>query len=423
MRKAIAAAVALACCALLTACVGTGGSGTKSSGSGAGSSGSAAVGAPPANTAATINIWSYIDPKDSPWIGRTISHFKTEYPNVKVKWTYIPYANLTAKILGTAAAGGTPDGIFYNPADSAQLDESGLLADMAPYWNSFADRSAFPSSVVWTSNGKLLSLQGYVNTTALYYNKTLLDQLKLKPPTTVAELGQDLQAVHAAGHGGLTLCAAPTAESEFQFFPWLLGNGQNYGKWNASAVGQTFAQFDDWVKAGYIPRDVAGWTQADAWTKFGTGDYAFSQNGNWNLSTAKTTLKFQWGVVPIPAGTAGSHSVGGGEGFSISAKTKNAALTWQFFQEGLLTKSAELGILKDSGSIPSRSDLASDPAIASDPNLTVFAQVVRAQGVRPNTPKMGQYLVDMGKIWNAVVGGQTSPQQAAQQVVQQLSVA
>jgi hypothetical protein len=42
-------------------------------------------------------------------------------------------------------------------------------------------------------------------------------------------------------------------------------------------------------------------------------------------------------------------------------------------------------------------------------------------GARPSTPKISQYLIDMGKVWNGLAGGQTTPAQAAQQVMQQMS--
>jgi ABC-type glycerol-3-phosphate transport system substrate-binding protein len=382
---------------------------------------SPATGAPAKDTRATVTIWSYSAENSGKWIDNELARFKTEYPNVKVNWTYVPGDTMVAKLLGTGVAGGAPDGIFYNPSDAAQLFQAGVVGDMTPYWNTFADRSQFPDSVVWRVGSKVLSVQGYTNSTALWYNKTILDKLGLQPPTTVAELDTDLKAIHKAGYGGLTMCATPTAESEFQIFPWLLGEGMNYGSWDQTKLTTVFGQLNSWIKAGYIPRDITSWNQADAFNKFSSGRYAFTQNGNWQLSAAKTALKFQWGVVPLPAGSAGSHSVGGGEGFSIGAKTTHGALVWQFFKEALLTKDSELGFLKDFGVIPVRADAAADPELSADPNLATFAQVVKGAVSRPSSPKISGYLIDVGKIWNALAGGQITPQQAAQEVVQQTS--
>jgi len=381
---------------------------------------STAGAAPAKDTTATLNIWGYVDQKITPWIGRETTAFKNEYPNVTVNYTYVPYDQMAAKVLGTAVAGGGPDGIFYNPSDAAQLSQSGVLADMTPYLSAFPDASQIPSSVVWKDQEKIVSIQGYVNTTALFYNKTILDKLGLTPPQTVAQLDSDLKAVAAAGYGGMTMCAAPTAESEFQIFPWMLGEGQNYGSFTTSGVSAVFSQFSSWIHAGYIPKDVVNWTQGDAWDKFSAGQYAFTQNGNWLLGRA-AKLPFEWGVVPIPAGSAGSHSVGGGEGFSIGAKSSNPALTWQFLQEALLSKTGELSILKDAGSLPVRADAATAPELKSDPALAVFADIVKNMIARPGTPKISGDLVAMGKIWNSVAAGIDSPDVGAQQVVEQLN--
>jgi multiple sugar transport system substrate-binding protein len=371
--------------------------------------------APAKDTTATINVWGYVS-EDTPWIQESIDAFNKNYPDATVVYTYYPFDQIAAKLLGTAVAGGGPDGLIYNPSDAAKLAESGVIGDMAPFWNEFADADKFPDSVVWKNADAVVSVQGYVNTTALFYNKDILDQLGIDPPTTVEELGDDLKLATDAGFGGMTMCANPTAESEFQIFPWLVSDGQNYGSYDAAGVSKVFGRFADWIDAGYIPRDIVGWTQGDAMDKFSGGNYAFVQGGNWTLSGDKA-FTFNWGVAPLPAGSAGSFSVGGGEGISIGANSKEAALTWEYFKSSLLDKDFELSLLQEQGNIPVRADAANAPAISSDPNLKVFAQVVADMKNRPSTAKMSDYLLAMGKVWNAVASGLTSPDDAAQQVV------
>lgn len=377
---------------------------------------------PPKDTTATLDIWGYIEPEQATggWITNAIERMKDEYPNVEVEYTYIPYDQIGAKLLGTSVSGGSPDGVIYNPADAANLAQSGVLADMSPFWDEYADAEQFPDAVVWKLGDEVISIQGYVNTTALYYNKDILDAAGAAPPTTVDELGDALEAVTNAGYQGMTMSAVPTAESEFQIFPWLLGEGQNYGAWDEEVVTEVFQQFKNWIDAGYIPREVVGYTQGDAWDQFTAGDFAFTQNGNWQLGLAEE-LPFNWGVVPIPAGTEGSFSVGGGEGFSMGAETENPALTWNFFKKALLEKDSQLSILAANGSLPARSDAADATEIESDPNLAVFADVVSNLKARPSTSEMGAYLITMGKIWNSVAGGETSPEDAASEVVSELS--
>ena len=41
-------------------------------------------------------------------------------------------------------------------------------------------------------------------------------------------------------------------------------------------------------------------TQTTSWQEFATGDYAFAENGTWQLANAKKA-GFAYGIIPIPA--------------------------------------------------------------------------------------------------------------------------
>lgn len=413
-RSKVVAAVVVAAALILSleACVSTAGSTGSVSGLG--------VQLPAKDSTATINIWTYLVPSSTQFLADGQKALAKEFPKVKVNVTYVPYDQMASKLLGTAATGGGPDGVIFDPTSAITLSQAGVLGDMSPFWSKFADASQFPASAVWKDGSKVISAQGYSNTTGLYYNQAILDAVGVKPPTTTAELGDDLKKVTAAGYKGLALTAVPTAESEFVIMPWMFGEGQNYGKWTKSGVTSVFSRFSDWIAKGYIPKDVVGWGSADAFTNFSSGQYAFTQNGNWQLGLAKK-LTFPWGVAPIPAGAAGSHSLGGGEGASIGAKTKNAALVWEYFKLSLFTKSAQVSILGQTGSIPVRADTATASEITASPVLTSFSKIVAGTMTRPNTPKIGTDEVAMGKIWNSVAGGVTTPSDAADQVIAQLN--
>ncbi|HEY3867695.1 MAG TPA: extracellular solute-binding protein [Actinocrinis sp.] len=416
-RHFLAAAGAGTLVALLSGCVGTGsGSSTATTGPtlGAGSP-------PPASATGTITVWSYVDLKSGPWIQPAITAFNRAYPKVHVNYTYVPYEQLVAKVLGAATTGEGPDGLLFNPSDAPKLNQSGLLSDLTPAWNALSGHELFGKSTVWTVGGKVISVQGYVNTTALWYNKTILDAVGLAVPTTMDEFDAALKAVSAKGYVGFLLGALPTGSGEFDFFPWLLAEGQNYGKWNRSVLTSVFERFGSWLQAGYIPRDITGLNENDNYTRFVGGTTAFCQTGNWELASAKTDIKFDYGVTALPAGTAGSHSVGGGEGVSIMSSAKQPELVWAFFTSALLTKQAQLAVLNSTGDLPSRSDAAADPAVSSDPWLRAYSKVVSDLGTRPATPLISDYLVDMGKVWNAFVGGQLSAASAADEVIKQMT--
>ncbi len=90
-------------------------------------------------------------------------------------------------------------------------------------------------------------------------------------------------------------------------------------------------------------------------------------------------------------------------------------------QDALLTKDAELRVLKLQGSIPARKDAANDEAVTSNVNAEAFAKIVAAMKSRPRSVNMENDIVQMGKIWNSVAGGQLSPSVGAAQVVSGLN--
>jgi multiple sugar transport system substrate-binding protein len=416
-RRFLALGAAGGMATLLSACVGGGGSGKKATGPVRIS----ATGLPPTGTSGTITIWSYVDLKSGPWINPAIKAFKNRYTKADVTYTYVPYEQLVSKVLGAAATGRGPDGLLFNPSDAPKLSQSGLLADMTRLWTGLDGHDRFSESTVWKVGGKVISVQGYVNTTALWYNKTILDRAGVAVPTTMEEFGRALKTVHDKGYQAMLLGALPTGSGEFDFFPWLLAEGQNYGAWDRNKLISVFDRFGGWLAAGYIPRDITGFNENDNYTKFAGGNTAFCQTGNWELATATKDLKFDYGVTGLPAGSKGSHSIGGGEGVSILAKARKPELVWAFFVSALLTKQAQLDVLKATGSLPARTDAAADPAVTADPLLKAYSQVVADLGTRPATPLISDYLVDMGKVWNAFVGGQLNSAQAADRVIAQMS--
>ena len=412
-KRSAGSVAAVAALALTSACVGTGAT--------EGGTSASSVEPPPEDITANLSIWSYQDANAIPaWWTDAIDRFNETYPNVTVETTNIPYANMPERLLGSGLSDSIPDGVLYNPADAAKLFEADIIMDLAPFWEDFSDADQFPESAVWHHGDAVISVQGHLNTTALWYNQDILDEVGIEVPKTVAEFSDALAAVDAAGYGGFLTGAQPNGSGEFDFFPWLMAYGQNYADWDRDTLIEVFDLFRDWLDAGYIPQDITGNNEGDNHNQFASGQWAFVQNGNWNLKAAESDFDFEWGVAELPEGPDGSHSVGGGEGFSIGADTEHPYLVWALFEEMVLTSDAELAALEEDGRLPVRADASADPRMADDPNLAVYADVVANLGSRPSTPLVGDYLIAMGTVWNSFVGGAIDAETAADRIIEQM---
>ena len=174
--------------------------------------------------------------------------------------------------------------------------------------------------------------------------------------------------------------------------------------------------------AGYLSRIVVTWEQAEPFQAFTVGDVAFTENGNWQLGTAKANAHFNYGVTMMPAGPNPAKVYLGGEAESIGAFSKNPQLAWQYLQGSYFSKAGQLIAFRDVGSIPSRSDAAQDPAVTGDKLLAPFAQEVQKVGALyppdagPVTKVQNAQLV-IGQQWSAVIAGQEDPATAASKSV------
>ncbi|NJP30401.1 ABC transporter substrate-binding protein, partial [Microbispora sp. SCL1-1] len=72
------------------------------------------------------------------------------------------------------------------------------------------------------------------------------------------------------------------------------------------------------------PTSVINNTQTTSWQEFATGDFAFGENGTWQLANAKKT-GFDYGIIPIPAKDGGTAPAPTGGEFVTIPVQKDAA--------------------------------------------------------------------------------------------------
>ena len=403
----VAGAIAAAAGLILSGCSGSGASST-------------------AGSSNTLTVWHYFsDPNQVKVMTDYASLFQKNHAGVTVKNVYVPYDQLDQKLIESVGAKTGPDVVVFNGADASNLALAGTLAPLDAKWSTFADKGQFPASVIHQLNGKTYAVQGYVNLLGLWYNKDLLDSLKITPPTTIDELNAAMAKVKAAGKTGITLSGLPNSQGEWQAYPWLTAAGFDVAKPSAGALRAGFSTAADWISKGYLSKEATTWDQTVPFQKFAAGGVAFAENGNWQLATAKSTAKFAYGVVPLPLGSKGKVYLGG-EGEGIGAFSKNPDLAWKYLQETYYSSAGQLTALKDSGTIPSRKDTASDSAVTNDPMIKPFADSIASMGANypadavPPASVANQQLAG-GQAWSSVLGGASSPADAANKYLQSLT--
>lgn len=365
----------------------------------------------------TLSFWSYYSGTQQTWLEEQVATFEEKNPDVTIQLVETVGDQQDQRLLASVSTGTTPD-LFINNivVDYPTLVAGGVMEDLTPYWDDFADKDQFPDAAVWRSDGRVYNLLPYTNLLGMYYNEDILSEYGITtPPSTLDELGDDLATVTADGtYKGLALSASPDVEGAWLFAPQLLGQGINYCNFTVPEVTGAFQRWDDWSQEGYIPLSAATWDQNAAWQQFMSGDYAFALNGNWQLGNV-ASADFEYGTAPYPAPAGGESIVfPGGEGFAIGAGSEHPDVAWQFLEEMILSNQGGESIYTASGSIPVRADVTDMPAIQDDPYVQPYVAAAQTAADWPDNTNTAEMQNRLGQAVSNVVSGQTSAQQAAE---------
>jgi multiple sugar transport system substrate-binding protein len=243
----------------------------------------------------------------SPW-GKLVTKCGTD-AGVKVKRTGMDTTDLGNKALLAAQQGNAPDVMLVDNPVVSTLVEAGILnktSDLGLDTKSIQKNILGAGVIDNASYGVPIG----ANTLALYYNKKILsaagvDAASIKDWNSLTAA---LKKVKSAGKKGITFSAINTEEGSFQFLPWFWGAGGDLTKLNSAKGVAALSLWKQWVDAGYAPKDVLQNTQTTSWQEFATGQYAFSENGTWQLGNADKA-GFEYGVINIPGQNGGSAPV------------------------------------------------------------------------------------------------------------------
>lgn len=367
---------------------------------------------------ATITVWHYFsDENQVALMDAYADMFEAAHEGVTVENVFVPYDQMNSKLVSAAGSQTGPDIAVFNGAEAATLALGGALAPMDDYLDSYADLDQLPESVIHTIDGSRYAVQGYVNLLGLWYNADILNEIGVEPPTTLDELEAAMAAAKDAGYAGITLSGLPNSQGEWQGYPWLTAAGFDYENLDQDALAAGLARVRGWVENGWLTQEAVNWDQTVPFQTFAAGGVAFAENGNWQMGTAAADAQFEYGVVPLPLGEDGGVYLGG-EGEGIGAFSKNPDLAWEYLTGTYLSVEGQLKAAELVGSIPSRLDAAQDQSVTSNALLDPFATTIAKYGA--NYPAsvippaaVADVQLNVGQAWSAVLGGQTSAEQAA----------
>ena len=322
---------------------------------------------------------------------------------VTVKRTAFDTSDLTSKTLLAAQQGNAPDVLIVDNPVISTLAEAGVLTTSDEIK---LDTSAIDPNLLGAgqSGGKAYGIPIGANTLALYYNKAVLKAagVDIASVKDWASLTAALATVTAAGKKGITFSAIGTEEGSFQFLPWFWGSGANLTKLDSPEAVSALSLWADWLKKGYAPNSVINNTQTTSWQEFATGQYAFAENGTWQLANAKKT-GFEYGIIAVPGingGTAAAPT--GGEFVSVPVQktTSRYAVSQKLVAcltdtDNSLTTTTTLSYIAPTAAVQAKQ-------VAANPELKVWVDAVKAAKGRTGDDLGTKYPKISQPLWTAV---------------------
>ena len=337
---------------------------------------------------------------------------------VTIEREAVPGSSLIAKVLQQASSKTLPDVLMLDNPDLQQIATTGALAPVSDF--GLAPTGYAPGVVsAATYEGKVYGLQPVTNTIGLFYNKDILAQAGVQPPTTWDELKTAAQKLTSGNRYGIAFTATADYEGTWQFLPFMWTAGGDEKDIATPQTAEALQLWVDLVNSGSASKSVVTWGQADVNEQFMAGNAAMMINGPWQFPVLANDPALKYAVVPIPGPQAGATPVAplGGETWTIprtgnpDRQAKAAKIV-----ECLNTEANQLALATKRSTVPTKSALVSQ-LVAQQPDMAAFSSAV--QTARARTGELGaEWPKAATRIYtavqNALTGG-AAPLAALQQ--------
>jgi multiple sugar transport system substrate-binding protein len=366
----------------------------------------------------TIQFWSAYNTTDaeaSTMANVVIPAFEKQNPGIKVNSVIFPYAQLLQKFISAAAAGDPPSLMRSDIAWVPQLANQGVLLNVStlPWYSTVASEAlAGPlSTTKW--QGKPYALPLDTNTQALFWNKADFRAAGISsPPATMSQLYADARKLTVKSKQQYGLGVDGTDIWNVAPYIWSDGGGfSNAGYTSAAPMASSdtaaaVAQLISMLKAGEIGSDFKGGAGAiSGETGFPKGEYAMYLDGPWAVPTyAALKPPVDYGIAPVPTGSAGSISTVGGEDLVIPKNAPDLTATEKFakflespFSQLAMAKVGQMSALATVGT----------QEVAATPYFATFVEQLKTAEARPVSPGYSQLDTDFSNALAEIQAGKT----------------
>lgn len=334
----------------------------------------------------TINFWHHYSAQSAEnetLMNVLIPKFEEENPGYKVNAVSHDWSDLHDKILISASSQTLPDVARLDIAWVPEFQKMNILVPLDQEMSDFEEVSSelLPSAMSTAQiKGSYYALALNTNTKIMFYNEEAFNDAGLSAPKTMDDMlaaAQKLSGTNANGQQvwGLN----EPALAGWNVLPYIWSNGgeitdENYTKATVNAVKMLADMYKNSEFTGFNSGDIP---MTDG---FGTGRYMMLLEGPWKTSElAGAYPDFKYATCEVPAGSAGSISVLGGEDIAMF-NTANKEGAWKFMK--FMTSDFAEEEMAKCGQIPVNKE-ALDSDVVANADYAPFLDAITTAKARP----------------------------------------
>lgn len=352
--------------------------------------------------------------------GKVKENFEKLHPNINIAFDIVEYADLDQKILIAHGTNDDYDIIQTNHSSVPQFVIAGILEPLDSYINAAGiDFSTYQSEAV--KIGQMKGIQYAIpyepDCRIFAYNKKILKDAGVQPPTTMAEVLKVAKAVSKKGYYAMAGSYSKMWFPIYDIGCWMLGNGGHVyvldgEKYKATINTPEVLEYVKWCKEmfHYMPKDP-NMDDSSVRNMFIEGKIAMYWWGPWEVNMIEPKMDMKnVGFSIMPKGKLKSGSSMGGWMFGIGSGAKNKEAAMKFVE--YMLRPENMAVV--TGALPADRRALKYPPFNSKKYEIFNEQLKTAEYPAPPTPVYPQIAEVFNKYFNQAMIGKITPEQACE---------
>lgn len=342
----------------------------------------------------TINFWHHYSAQSAEnetLMNVLIPKFEEENPGYKVNAVSHDWSDLHDKILISASSQTLPDVARLDIAWVPEFQKMNILVPLDQEMSDFEEVSSelLPSAMSTAQiKGSYYALALNTNTKIMFYNEEAFNDAGLSAPKTMDDMLAAAQKLSGTNANGQQVWGLDEpALAGWNVLPYIWSNGgeitdENYTKATGYLNSEATVNAVKMLADMYKNSEFTGFNSGDIpmTDGFGTGRYMMLLEGPWKTSElAGAYPDFKYATCEVPAGSAGSISVLGGEDIAMF-NTANKEGAWKFMK--FMTSDFAEEEMAKCGQIPVNKE-ALDSDVVANADYAPFLDAITTAKARP----------------------------------------